>query len=707
MGTFAPLTGNVSAPGPLKPARRPALPNGQRSHALPDPNGLWARAWFGQKDTSPRATSGPGTWSPLAYEAIHHQDGAQRGPAPALQAKLEVGPVNDPLEQEADQVAERVMRMQDSRVTQAPLRVSRKCDCAAKGTGGSSVEDESLRRSTNGSSAATPIAAPLAVHGVLAKPGAPLGQATRSFFEPRFGRDFGDVRVHTDQAAEASAAEVGALAYTVGHSMVFARGQYAPGTDDGRRLMAHELAHVVQQSRSDRAIVARQPDDDASKMRSALEHSAGVASGVMTPEEFAQVKCVVREGGCPSRDGGLPDASDFATYNERCRKETGYAGSDLAPTADQCQDLPLGALDTVVPSRLKELKALIIEYAALVAAGALSADEMAAADAAIAGAEQKIGTLRPVDEPNQPPQQQPDTPPWAVTAPPGQSVPRPSVMGASLPIVGTAIGFSGRILSGAAAGTVGQAALITAAIGAGLLVMGYLLNDFLLRKEAAGAIETLIAALLTLFRKLNDAEIERRVKIKQTTKPLEKPELKDQPKGGPGPTVDPLPDLPQDRCLLEWGLPPAGSISRWTTVRAPISGNTTVLESAFRLDAGAAPPQGQDTNRECRRWARAIGNSGDDAGHVIANRFGGTVEFNTPNGNIFPQDVKINRGAMRVRDKEAADSHKAGCDVCVRIKLNYETDSALRPGSVTYSLLTRSPGAKSFNAVKTTVLANP
>jgi hypothetical protein len=77
--------------------------------------------------------------------------------------------------------------------------------------------------------------------------GKPLPESVRSFFEPRFGYDFSKVRVHTDPPAAESAVAVNALAYTVGRDIVFDRGQYAPGTDTGRRLIAHELSHVVQQ----------------------------------------------------------------------------------------------------------------------------------------------------------------------------------------------------------------------------------------------------------------------------------------------------------------------------------------------------------------------------------------------------------------------------------------------------------------------------
>lgn len=84
------------------------------------------------------------------------------------------------------------------------------------------------------------------VHEVLRSPGQPLDDETRAFFESRFGHDFSHVRVHADGKATKSAEAVGALAYTAGRSVVFAAGQYVPTSEGGRRLLAHELAHVVQ-----------------------------------------------------------------------------------------------------------------------------------------------------------------------------------------------------------------------------------------------------------------------------------------------------------------------------------------------------------------------------------------------------------------------------------------------------------------------------
>src|ERR1043166_4076607 len=89
---------------------------------------------------------------------------------------------------------------------------------------------------------------PQIVHEVLRSPSQPLDPVTRAFIEPRFGHDFSNVRVHTDAKAAESANAVSARAYTVGSDIVFGSEQYRPETDEGRRLLAHELVHLLQQS---------------------------------------------------------------------------------------------------------------------------------------------------------------------------------------------------------------------------------------------------------------------------------------------------------------------------------------------------------------------------------------------------------------------------------------------------------------------------
>jgi hypothetical protein len=128
--------------------------------------------------------------------------------------------------------------------------LQRKCACG--GSGGSSGECAECekksatlqRRST--SDVAVPAVPPI-VHDVLRSPGQPLDASTRAFFEPRFGHDFSRVRIHSGERAAESAAAVNALAYAAGPRIVFAQGQYRPGTPAGRELLAHELTHVAQQ----------------------------------------------------------------------------------------------------------------------------------------------------------------------------------------------------------------------------------------------------------------------------------------------------------------------------------------------------------------------------------------------------------------------------------------------------------------------------
>jgi hypothetical protein len=157
-----------------------------------------------------------------------------------VQAKLAVSSPDDPDEREADAVAERVMR------SPSPFVPGR---CACEGSGepceecrAAAIQRKAVRPAPHGGP-------PEILHTVLRSPGRPLDTADRHFFEPRFHRDLSGVRIHTNPEAQESARAIQARAYTAGSDIVFDSGQYAPGTDEGRRLLAHELAHTVQQSR--------------------------------------------------------------------------------------------------------------------------------------------------------------------------------------------------------------------------------------------------------------------------------------------------------------------------------------------------------------------------------------------------------------------------------------------------------------------------
>lgn len=144
-----------------------------------------------------------------------------------LQKKLSIGASHDPLEQEADRVADQVLHTPGhSALATAPISIQRASASSASEEGN----------------------APPSVEQVLAGSGKPLEPTLKQDMEQRFGHDFARVRVHSDAAADRSAREVGANAYTVGDELVFRTGQFAPSTLAGKRLLAHELTHVIQQS---------------------------------------------------------------------------------------------------------------------------------------------------------------------------------------------------------------------------------------------------------------------------------------------------------------------------------------------------------------------------------------------------------------------------------------------------------------------------
>lgn len=159
-----------------------------------------------------------------------------------VQRKLSIGAVNDPLEAEADTMADTVMRMPE------PTFIQRKCShceeeekaqrkplmsfIQKKEADGKSVANDAISnqiQSTKGS-------------------GRPINESTKSFMESRFGTDFSDVNVHTGSYASQLSSQLNAQAFTVGNDIYFNDGKYAPDSNEGKRLLAHELTHVVQQT---------------------------------------------------------------------------------------------------------------------------------------------------------------------------------------------------------------------------------------------------------------------------------------------------------------------------------------------------------------------------------------------------------------------------------------------------------------------------
>src|SRR5437763_3691 len=131
-----------------------------------------------------------------------------------------------------------------------------------------------LQRHTRGSS--EPSSVPAIVHEILGLPGQPLDSSSRAFMEPRFGRDFSHVRVHTDSRAAESAHAVNALAYTVGSNVVFGAGQYAPQSSKGKQLLVHEMTHVVQQGCGGAGCVSKMAPPDGSAEKEADQMAAAI-----------------------------------------------------------------------------------------------------------------------------------------------------------------------------------------------------------------------------------------------------------------------------------------------------------------------------------------------------------------------------------------------------------------------------------------------
>jgi hypothetical protein len=173
--------------------------------------------------------------------------------------------------------------------------LQRKCACG-KNTGGGGdcgkCADKGKRIQRRASrEGAFDASATKSVGDVLRSQGSPLDNATRSFMESRFGRDFSGVKLHTDSRAGESARAVGALAYTVGRDVVLDSAHYSPGSASGRRLLAHELTHVLQQETaapSDSSSLEVGPPDDA------FEREADAAAARVLGGGAAEVRNVSR-----------------------------------------------------------------------------------------------------------------------------------------------------------------------------------------------------------------------------------------------------------------------------------------------------------------------------------------------------------------------------------------------------------------------------
>jgi hypothetical protein len=258
-------------------------------------------------------------------------------------------------------MSERAMPFVKPRVSPLPPnshRQLRRCGgqrCAARAR-----DDDRLEVRRQRDWGTEPLTVPDSVHETLRTPGLPLDPATRAFFEPRFGHDFGRVRIHADARAAESARAVNALAYTAGQDVVFAAGRYAPATLSGRSLLAHELTHVVQQAntRPGNAPVALGPAEDR------FEREASAAADVVaeSPEREAVAALALAEPRLQRQGLGdiLSDAGQklgdipiaVGQFVERAQEEQTRAGEKTAANMAR-RILTQSDLDTIqaaVPS---------------------------------------------------------------------------------------------------------------------------------------------------------------------------------------------------------------------------------------------------------------------------------------------------------------------------------------------------------------------
>ncbi len=183
----------------------------------------------------------------------------------APRGKLVMGALDDPLERQADRVADRMM--------------------SGAGAQGVTRDHAAARPKATETRAPGTVEAPAIASEAIGSPGGPLEPTLRARFEPLLDRDFSDVRVHHDGLAARSTQAMGARAFTVGRDVVFGAGQYAPATPAGQRLIAHELTHVAQQGGGN--VVRREPIP-------AARITADPTRGTLSPQQIELIDGVLR-----------------------------------------------------------------------------------------------------------------------------------------------------------------------------------------------------------------------------------------------------------------------------------------------------------------------------------------------------------------------------------------------------------------------------
>ncbi len=183
-----------------------------------------------------------------ASHAESHQTAVQEALGYPVQTKLKLGAPNDAHEREADAIADRVMAMPDAAVQRKTAEAEPEEEQKhQKEEKKEPDQDEEVKRKALPGEATTSTTTARAI-GASQGGGQPLATNERAFFEPRLNANLKQVRVHTDNTAAQLASEFSARAFTVGSDVYFGADEYRPGSREGRHLLGHELAHVLQQS---------------------------------------------------------------------------------------------------------------------------------------------------------------------------------------------------------------------------------------------------------------------------------------------------------------------------------------------------------------------------------------------------------------------------------------------------------------------------
>ncbi len=198
-----------------------------------------------------------------------------------LQPKLAINEPGDKYEQEADAVASKIMRMETpgQKLGALPVwSIQRKCAHCGEEEKKKLQRKEFHREPIHSSHSFENYV------GGLSYGGQPLSVELRNFYEPRFGYDFSRVRIHKDATAAQSAQSIHALAYTHGNNIVFNSGQFSPHSNEGKKLLGHELTHVVQQQNN---FIQRAPMPDESAVTDLESYSAKTRQNIRYDNGFA------------------------------------------------------------------------------------------------------------------------------------------------------------------------------------------------------------------------------------------------------------------------------------------------------------------------------------------------------------------------------------------------------------------------------------